>query len=158
MDGDRYQRLLDDFRGVAQQLLVFGMHVHVGFGDAPSSRDLMIEVMNQLRYLLPHVIALSTSSSFWQGLDPGLTSDRSVVFEMLPRTGIPVVFQSFNEYQQFVDILGNVGSLSGEAGGKPDATTIWWDVRPHPQFGTLEVRIADIRTRMEDAVSVAALI
>ena len=118
----------------------------------------MIEVMNQLRYFLPHVLALSASSPFWQGRDTGLKSYRSVIFEMLPRTGIPLSFKSFAEYQRFVDMLGAVGSLSEEAGGKPDASKIWWDVRPHPQFGTLEVRIADICTRMDDAVSLAALI
>ena len=158
MAGDRYRRLPDDFRAIAQQLLVFGMHVHVGFGNAPGAQDLMIEVMNQLRYFLPHVLALTTSSPFWQGRDTGLKSYRSVVFEMLPRTGIPLAFKSFAEYQQFVDVLGKVGSLSEDAGGHPDATKIWWDVRPHPRFGTLEVRIADICTRMEDAVAVAALI
>jgi carboxylate-amine ligase len=158
MEGDRYRRLLDDFRAVAQQLLVFGMHIHVGFGDAPGAGDLMIEVMNQLRYFLPHILALSTSSPFWQGRDTGLKSYRSVIFEMMPRTGIPLSFKSFAEYQRFVDTLAAVGSLSDEAGGKPDATKIWWDVRPHPQFGTLEVRISDICTRMDDAVSLAALI
>ena len=158
MGGDRYRRLLDDFRAIAQQLLVFGMHVHVGFGHSAGARDLMIEVMNQLRYFLPHVLALSTSSPFWQGRDTGLKSYRSVVFEMLPRTGIPLAFKSFAEYEQFVEVLGQAGSLNEEAGGKPDATQIWWDVRPHPQFGTLEVRVADVCTRMEDAVAIAALI
>ena len=132
IDSDRYRRLLDDFRTLVHQLLLFGMHVHVGFGTGWGSGDLMIEVMNQLRYFLPHVLALSTSSPFWQGRDTGLNSYRSVVFEMLPRTGIPMAFKSFAEYQQFVDVLGEVGSLTEELDGKPDATRIWRDVRPHP--------------------------
>ena len=111
MAGDCYRTLLDDFRAIAQQLLVFGVHVHVGFRDAPGAQDLMTEVMNQLRYFLPHVLALSTSSPFWQGRDTGLNPYRSVVFEMLPRTGIPLAFKSFAEYQQFVDVLGEVGSV-----------------------------------------------
>jgi len=155
--GERYRDVLDRMRGVAERLLTFGMHVHVGFGEGVENQDRMIEIMNQLRYFLPHILALSTSSPFWQGRDTGLKSYRSVVFEMLPRTGIPSHFESYSEYQMFVDTLGQVGSaVDGE--GKPDATKIWWDVRPHPKFGTLEVRVSDICTSIDDAVAIAALI
>ena len=109
MQGDRYSKLLDDFRSVAQQLLVFGMHIHVGFGKSRNNQDIMIEIMNQMRYFLPHILALSSSSPFWQGRNTGLMSYRSVVFEMMPRSGIPPSFQSHGEYEQYVDILGQVG-------------------------------------------------
>jgi len=155
--GERYRDVLDRMRGVAERLLTFGMHVHVGFGEGVENQDRMIEIMNQLRYFLPHILALSTSSPFWQGRNTGLKSYRSVVFEMLPRTGIPAHFESYSEYQMFVDTLGQVGSaVDGE--GKPDATKIWWDARPHPKFGTLEVRVSDICTSIDDAVAIAALI
>ena len=155
--GERYRDVLDRLRGVAERLLTFGMHIHIGFGEGAENRDRMIEIMNQLRYFLPHILAFSTSSPFWQGRNTGLKSYRSVVFEMLPRTGIPAYFESFSEYQELVDTLGQVGSaVNGE--GKADATKIWWDVRPHPKFGTLEVRISDICTSIDDAVAIAALI
>jgi len=155
--GERYREVLDRMRGVAERLLTFGMHVHIGFGEGTENRDRMIEIMNQLRYFLPHILALSTSSPFWQGRNTGLKSYRSVVFEMLPRTGIPAHFESFSEYQTFVDTLGQVGSAV-DADGNPDATKIWWDARPHPRFGTLEVRVSDICTSIDDAVAIAALI
>jgi len=155
--GERYREVLDRMRGVAERLLTFGMHVHIGFGEGAENQDRMIEIMNQLRYFLPHILALTTSSPFWQGRNTGLKSYRSVVFEMLPRTGIPAHFESFSEYQSFVDTLGQVGSTV-DAEGKADATKIWWDVRPHPRFGTLEVRISDICTSIDDAVAIAALI
>ena len=155
--GERYRKLLDQMQGVAQQLLIFGMHVHVGFGE--SNRDLMIEIMNQLRYMLPHILALSTSSPFWQGRDTGLKSYRSVIFEMLPRTGIPQSFSSYSEFQSFVDLLGRAGSIERNPEiSNVDATKIWWDVRPHPSFNTLEVRIADIGTRVDETVCLVALV
>lgn len=157
--GERYRELLDQLQGVAAQLLIFGMHLHVGFGDAPGQKDLMVEIMNQVRYFLPHILALSTSSPFWQGRNTGLKSYRSVVFEMMPRTGIPQSFSSFSEFERFVDLLGRVGTITGkDEMGKPDATKIWWDVRPHPRFGTLEIRIPDVCTHINEAVCVAALI
>ena len=158
MQGDRYSKLLDDFQSVAEQLLVFGMHLHVGFGKGYKNQDVMIEIMNQMRYFLPHILALSSSSPFWQGRNTGLKSYRSVVFEMMPRTGIPPSFQSFGEYKKYVDMLGQVGSLDQDDNKQPDATKIWWDIRPHPQFGTLEIRIADICTDIEDTIAIAALI
>ncbi len=152
-DGERYRELLDDMQGVARRLLIFGMHVHVGFNDDPESRDLMIEVMNQARYFIPHLLALSTSSPFWHGRDTGLKSYRSVIFEAMPRTGIPHAFNSYSEYKGFENTLGRVGAF-----GKADTNAkIWWDIRPHPIFGTLEFRITDICTKVEEAVCIAAL-
>ncbi len=155
--GERYREVLDKMRGVAERLLTFGMHIHIGFGENPENRDRMIEIMNQMRYFLPHILALTTSSPFWQGRNTGLKSYRSVVFEMLPRTGIPAHFESFSEYETLVNTLGQVGSAI-DVEGNPDATKIWWDVRPHPRFGTLEIRVSDICTSLDDAVAIAALI
>ncbi len=154
-EGVRYRELLDDMQGVARSLLIFGMHIHVGFGHyaEPELKDLMIEIMNQARYFVPHLLALSTSSPFWQGYNSGLKSYRSVVFEMMPRTGIPHSFSSWAEYAAFERTLDRVGSF-----GKQDKVAkIWWDIRPHPKFDTLEFRICDICTRVDDAVCLAAL-
>ncbi|RMF28356.1 MAG: carboxylate-amine ligase [Chloroflexi bacterium] len=143
---DRYYGLAEDLQGVGRRLLIFGMHVHVGIED----KELLIDVMNQARYFVPHILALSTSSPFWAGRDTGLKSYRSIVFEMLPRTGLPPAFQSWADYQDFVDTLIQTGCID-------DPTKIWWDIRPHPKFPTLEFRIADICTKVEEAVTVAAL-
>lgn len=152
-EGKRYRELLDDMQRIARGLLIFGMHVHVGFGDEPESKDLMIEIMNQARYFIPHLLALSTSSPFWHGYNTGLKSYRSVVFEMLPRTGIPHSFHSWAEYKAYERTLGKVGSF-----GKVDPVAkIWWDIRPHPVFNTLEFRIADICTKVDECVCIAAL-
>jgi carboxylate-amine ligase len=152
-EGVRYKELLDDMQGVARRLLIFGMHVHVGFGNDLESRNLMIEIMNQARYFIPHLLALSTSSPFWHGQLSGLKSYRSVVFEMLPRTGIPHSFLSWGEYKAFERTLEHVGAF-----GKSDTLAkIWWDIRPHPVFDTLEFRIADICTKIDEAVCIAAL-
>lgn len=151
-EGVRYKELLDDMQGVARSLLIFGMHVHVGFGADRASKDLMIEIMNQTRYFIPHILALSTSSPFWHGYNTGLKSYRSVIFEMLPRTGIPHSFSSYDEYKHYEETMMKVGSF-----GKGDPIAkIWWDIRPHPRFDTMEFRIADICTDMEDAVCIAA--
>lgn len=154
-EGVRYREMLDNMQGIARQLLIFGCHVHVGFGhdENPDNRDLMIEVMNQARYFIPHILALSTSSPFWQGQKTGLKSYRSVVFEMLPRTGIPHSFGSWAEYDAYQKMLSDVGSF-----GKADRQAkIWWDIRPHPTFDTLEFRISDICTTVDEAVCIAAL-
>ena len=152
-EGVRYRELLDDMQRVARGLLIFGMHVHVGFGADPEAKDLMVEIMNQARYFIPHLLALSTSSPFWHGYNSGLKSYRSVVFEMLPRTGIPHAFESWAEYKSFEKTLKRVGSF-----GKEDPVAkIWWDIRPHPKFDTLEFRITDICTRVEECVCIAAL-
>ena len=152
-EGTRYRELLDDMQGVARRLLIFGMHVHVGFGSDPEARNLMIEMMNQARYFIPHLLALSTSSPFWHGRNTGLKSYRSVVFESMPRTGIPHSFVSYDEYKSFESMLGRVGAF-----GKRDTQAkIWWDIRPHPLFDTLEFRITDICTTVDEAVCIAAL-
>jgi carboxylate-amine ligase len=152
-EGVRYKELLDDMQRVARGLLIFGMHVHVGFGEEPESKDLMIEIMNQARYFVPHLLALSTSSPFWHGYYTGLKSYRSVVFEMLPRTGIPHSFDSWAEYKEYEQTLEHVGSF-----GKTDPVAkIWWDIRPHPVFDTLEFRISDICTTVNECVCLAAL-
>ncbi len=152
-EGVRYRELLDDMQRVARGLLIFGMHVHVGFGNDLESKNLMIEIMNQARYFIPHLLALSTSSPFWHGYNSGLKSYRSVVFEMLPRTGIPHSFSSWGEYLAFEKTLGKVGSF----GKKDPVAKIWWDIRPHPVFNTLEFRIADICTKVDECVCIAAL-
>lgn len=156
--GIRYKQLIDQMQDVAAQLLIFGFHIHIGFGDQPGSLDLLIDIMNQLRYFLPHLLALSTSSPFWQGRRTGLKSYRSVVFEMLPRTGIAPSFGSFAEYQHLVELLGKTGAIRNPETGQPDATKIWWDVRPNPKFNTLEVRIMDLCTKVEEAVCLAAVL
>ncbi len=152
-EGVRYKELLDDMQGVARRLLIFGMHVHVGFGADEASKDLMIEIMNQARYFIPHLLALSTSSPFWHGRSTGLKSYRSVVFESMPRTGLPHSFVSWDEYKSYENMLGRVGAF-----GKADTQAkIWWDIRPHPVFDTLELRISDICTTVDEAVCIAAL-
>ncbi|MFQ5400381.1 MAG: carboxylate-amine ligase [Anaerolineae bacterium] len=152
-EGVRYKELLDNMQGVAQRLLIFGMHVHVGFGSDPEVKNLMIEIMNQARYFIPHLLALSTSSPFWQGRNTGLKSYRSVIFEALPRTGIPHSFNSWAEYRNYERTMARVGSF-----GKDDTVAkIWWDIRPHPIFDTLEFRITDICTRIDECVCLAAL-
>lgn len=152
-DGARYRELLDDLQGVAKRLLIFGMHVHVGFGEDEESKNLMIDVMNQARYFIPHLLALSTSSPFWHGENTGLKSYRSVIFETLPRTGIPHSFTSWDEFKNYEKTLGMVGAF-----GKSDThAKIWWDIRPHPIFDTLEFRITDICTKIDEAVCIAAL-
>ncbi|CUS05472.2 Carboxylate-amine ligase Haur_4831 [Candidatus Promineifilum breve] len=152
-EGTRYKELLDDMQGVARQLLIFGMHVHVGFGDDPESRELLIATMNQARYFIPHLLALSTSSPFWRGQNTGLKSYRSVVFESLPRTGIPHSFMSWADYKDYEIMLERVGAF-----GKLDKRAkIWWDIRPHPIYPTLEFRISDICTNVNDCICIAAL-
>ncbi len=144
---DRYLRLETDMGEVARRLLIFGMHVHVGIPD----RELLIDVMSQSLYFLPHVLALSTSSPFWHGRDTGLKSYRAVVLENLPRSGMPPHFTSYAEFERFVDVLIRTKSID-------DPTKIWWDVRPHPKFPTIEFRICDICTRIEETLCVTALI
>lgn len=152
-EGTRYKELLDDMQGVARRLLIFGMHVHVGFGPDLESKNLMMEIMNQARYFIPHLLALSTSSPFWHGRNTGLKSYRSVVFEALPRTGIPHSFNSWHEYKSYEQTLEKVGAF-----GKADRRAkIWWDIRPHPVFDTLEFRITDICTRVDECICIAAL-
>lgn len=142
----RYMGVAKDMAELARRLLIFGMHVHIGIED----RELAIDCMNVARYLLPHVLALSTSSPFWNGRDTGLMSYRSVIFEDFPRTGIPDYFASWGEYQYFLDTLITTGCIE-------DGTKIWWDVRPHPKYPTLEFRICDLCTRVDEAICCAAI-
>lgn len=155
-EGERYADLYSDLQYVARRLVIFGMHVHLGFGDDEPARALLIDIMNQVRYFLPHILAVSTSSPFWHGRNTGLKSYRSVVFENLPRTGIPPIFSSYHEYDTMVELFAKVGSLS--KGGGKDPTRLWWDVRPNPRIGTLEVRVADVCTTVDEATCIAALI
>jgi carboxylate-amine ligase len=143
----RYPELLRFLQDVGRRLLIFGMHVHVGIEDD----ELLIEVMNQLRYFLPHLLTLSTSSPFWHGRDTGLKSYRSVLFENLPRTGIPPRFDSYASYRSYMDTLLTTGSIA-------EPTHIWWDVRPSEKFPTLEVRIPDMCTRVDETLCLAALV
>jgi carboxylate-amine ligase len=142
----RYEALARDFAGVGRRLAICGMHVHVGIEDD----ELRVDLMNQARYFLPHLLMLSTSSPFWQGEDTGLKSYRLAVFHELPRTGLPQRFESFGEFQRTVDVLVRNGVIE-------DATKIWWDLRPSARFPTLEMRVTDVCTRIEDALSIAAL-
>lgn len=145
-EGDRYKLLVDELQMVARSLLIFGVHVHVGVEDL----DRRINIMNAARYFLPHVLAMTTSSPFWLGFNTGLKSYRSEVFKKFPRTDIPDHFESFQQYQSYVDLLVKMNCIQ-------DGTKIWWDVRPHCKFPTLEFRIADIPTRVDDTIAVAAL-
>jgi carboxylate-amine ligase len=122
------------------------MHVHVAVPD----RTTMIDLMNMARYFLPHLLALSTSSPFWMGRDTGLKSFRTTVFRRFPRTGIPDHFSSWSEYEDYVNLLVQLHCID-------NAKKIWWDVRPHPTFGTLEFRVFDVATRLDEAIAIAAL-
>jgi len=144
---ERYRGLLDSMQIVAKRLLIFGMHIHIGIKD----RDLRIDIMNQMRYFMPHILALSTSSPFWWGQKTGFKSYRSIVFEDLPRTGIPERFDSYVEYEQYIHTLIKCGCID-------EATKIWWDIRPHPIFPTLEFRICDCTTKVNEVIAIAALI
>ncbi len=156
-DADRYRDLENNMQEVGRRLLIFGMHVHIGFGTSREALEMLIDIQNQMRYFLPHLLALSTSSPFWHGRDTGLKSYRSIVFQSMPRTGIPPTFESLDEYMGFLKVLGKVGSL-GNKTHDPDGTKIWWDARPQLGFGTLEVRVADLPTTVDEAVCIAALI
>lgn len=142
----RYMRLQADYQQVARQLVICGMHVHVGVGDD----HLRIDLMNQVKYFLPHLLALSCSSPFWDGVTTGLHAYRLVIFQNLPRTGIPEEFVSASEYERYVDILVGAGLIE-------DATKLWWDIRPSTRYPTLEMRVSDVCTRLDDAMTVAAL-
>ncbi len=145
--GVRYDSIVEELQQLARSLLIFGLHVHVGVPD----RSLMIDLMNEVRYFLPHLLALSTSSPFWMGRDTGLKSYRTTVFRRFPRTGVPDHFESWSEYENYIQLLVDLHSID-------DAKKIWWDVRPHPQFGTLEFRVCDVPTKPEAAVMLGALV
>ena len=145
-DKDRYRDLNRALGGVARRLLICGMHVHVGLNDD----ELRVDLMPQLAYFLPHMLAMSCSSPFWQGRDTGLSSYRLTVFDNLPRTGLPPQMSSWAEYERTTGVLVNLGVIE-------DTSKIWWDLRPSHSYPTLESRICDVSPRMEHAVSLAAL-
>lgn len=144
---DRYKIIEDEMQDVVRELLIFGMHVHVGIQE-PQSR---IEVVNEARYFLPHLLALSTSSPFWLRRETGLKSYRSVVWSRFPRTGIPPEFASNEEFTNYVELLVRTGCVDN---GKK----IWWDLRPHWQYPTIEFRICDACTKVDEVMCIAALI
>jgi carboxylate-amine ligase len=142
----RYQAIARDLAGVGRRLVICGMHVHVGIEDD----ELRIDLFNQARYFLPHLLMLSTSSPFAEGEDTGLKSYRLAAYQELPRTGMPGRFEGWYEYLQTVDLLVRNGIIE-------DASKIWWDIRPSSRFPTLEMRVTDVCTLIDDAVCVAAL-
>ena len=142
----RYEVLARDLAAAGQRLVISGMHVHVAIEDP----ELRIDLMNQVRYFLPHLLVLSTSSPFWEGRDTGLKSFRLAVQHGSPRTGLPGRFNGWDEYQRTVDVLVGAGVME-------DASKIWWDLRPSSRFPTLEMRITDVVTRIDDAITIAAL-
>ncbi len=143
---ERYTTVRSDMAQLAQQLLIFGTHVHIGIEDP----EFVIDCMKVARYFVPHVLCLSTSSPFWLGEDTGLKSYRSVIFSNFPRTGIPPIFNSRHDFDQFVSTLVRTNCI-------PDGSKIWWDVRPNAKYPTLEFRVCDACTRIEEAVCVAAI-
>jgi glutamate---cysteine ligase / carboxylate-amine ligase len=144
---ERYAGVKEDLQDLAQQLLIFGTHIHVGIEDP----EFLIDAMNVARYLLPHVLCLSTSSPFWQGRRTGLKSYRSIVFKNFPRTGVPPVLRSASDYTELLGALVATGCI-------PDGSKVWWDARPHHAYPTLEFRVCDVCTRVEEAVCIAAIL
>src|SRR5215470_7341122 len=144
---ERYRKVVEDLQLVARANLIFGLHVHVGIED----RETTIHLMNQARYFLPHLLALSANSPFWLGMNTGLKSYRCKVFDKFPRTNIPDTFASWSEYENFVNLLIKTGCID-------NAKKIWWDIRPHPFFNTIEFRICDIPMRVDETIALAALI
>jgi carboxylate-amine ligase len=146
-EGERYKEIVRDMQLLARANLIFGLHVHVGIPD----RETAIHVMNQVRYFLPHLYALSVNSPFWVGHDTGLKGYRLKVFERFPRTGIPDAFESLSEYEDYCKLLVKTGCID-------NAKKIWWDIRLHPFFDTLELRVCDAQSRVDDTLALAALI
>jgi carboxylate-amine ligase len=145
--GERYDTILEELQMLARSLLIFGLHVHVGMPDKQTT----IDIMNMARYFLPHLLALSCSSPFWMGRNTGLKSFRTSVFRRFPRTGVPEQFDTWGDFEAYIQMLVDLNCIDN---GKK----IWWDVRPHPQFGTLEFRVCDVPTRPADTVAIASLV
>src|SRR5436853_6555161 len=143
---EHYDALINEMQMLAQSLLIFGKHVHIGIDD----REAQIHLMNAARYFLPHILALSTSSPFWMGTNTGLKSYRSEIFKKFPRTDIPDYFSSHSEFSNYVNLLLKTNCIS-------TPKKIWWDVRPHPTFPTLEFRICDIPSKVDEVIALAAL-
>jgi len=144
---ERYRQVVEDMQLVARSNLIFGLHVHIGIED----RETAIHLMNQIRYFLPHLLALSANSPFWLGMNTGLQSYRCKVFDKFPRTNIPDTFTGWADYESFVNLLVRTNCID-------NAKKIWWDVRPHPFFNTIEVRVCDIPMRADESLAIAALI
>ncbi len=144
---DHYTNTRKDMAQLAEQLLIFGTHVHIGIED----RDFLIDACNVSRYFLPHLLCLSSSSPFWMGRQTGLKSYRSVIFRSFPRSGVPRVLNSMHDFESYIETLVLAGSI-------PNASKIWWDVRPHYKYPTLEFRICDVCTRVDEAVCIAAIL
>jgi carboxylate-amine ligase len=143
---ERYRTIVEDMRMVARANLIFGLHVHIGIED----RETAIHIMNGARYFLPHILALSANSPFWLGMDTGLRSYRCKVFDKFPRTNIPDVYSSWSEFDNYVNLLIRTNCID-------NAKKIWWDIRPHPHFPTLEFRVCDIPMRLDETIAIAAL-
>ncbi len=146
-DDERYHVIVEDMQNVARSNLIFGLHVHVGMED----REAAIQIMNAARYFIPHILALSTNSPFWLGEKTGLKSYRTKVFDKFPRTNLPGNFNSYGEFERFVNLLIKTQCID-------NARKIWWDIRPHPTFPTLEFRVCDLPTRADETIALAALI
>jgi carboxylate-amine ligase len=144
--GERYAGVINDLQQVARANLIFGLHVHLGMPD----RETAIHLQNTARYFLPHIFALSTNSPFWVGRNTGYASYRLQIFQRFPRTGIPDLFESVNEFDDYVNLLVKTGCID-------NAKKIWWDIRLHPLFGTLEFRMCDIPMRVDETICLAAI-
>src|SRR5437870_83515 len=143
---ERYETIVKDMQQIARVNLIFGLHVHVGIPD----REEAIDIMNQARYFLPHIYALSVNSPFWLGQNTGLKAYRQMIFERFPRTGIPDAFESLSEYEDYLKLLVSTNCID-------NAKKIWWDIRLHPFFDTIEFRICDAQSRVEDTIALAAV-
>ncbi|MFO0651059.1 MAG: carboxylate-amine ligase [Polyangiales bacterium] len=144
---DRYVQSVEEMQDAARMNLIFGLHVHVGIPD----RELAIQVFNQARYFLPHLLALSASSPFFNGRRTGLQSVRALIFKRLPRTGIPDRFESYHEFESFLETLVKTGCID-------NGRRVWWDLRPHPMYPTLEFRVCDLPARLDDVIAIAAMV
>ena len=143
---ERYKVLEEELQDVIRELLIFGLHVHVGIPD----RERRIEVMNEARYFLPHLLALSCSSPFWLARSTGLKSYRQIIWQRFPRTGIPPEFSSWDEYENYLELLVRTKCID-------DGKKIWWDLRPHAFYPTIEFRVCDAATKVEETLCIAAL-
>ena len=145
-DHPRYEEIIREMQDAARSNLIFGLHVHIGIDD----REIGIRLMNQARYFLPHIFALSTNSPFWEGRNTGFKSFRTKVFDKFPRTGIPDEFSSAAEYDAYIQLLVKTNCMD-------NAKKVWWDIRLHPFFNTIEFRICDIPMRIEETITLAAI-
>ena len=145
-EGERYKVIIEDMQQVARANLIFGLHVHVGIPD----REVALQIMNMSRYFLPHIFAISTNSPFWLGSNTGFRSYRIKLFERFPRTGIPDPFESLSEYEDYLKLLVKTNCID-------NAKKIWWDVRLHPFFNTVEFRVCDAQMRVDETIALTAL-